>query len=59
MHEAVDLAIKYKQIPENLKFMKSLKLKVLKNTKFRKRATRRKIEIETALLDQLIRHLTD
>jgi hypothetical protein len=58
-HEAYDLAIKYKQIPENLEFMKKLKLKVLENTKFRKRTARKKINIEVALLNQLIRHLTD
>ena len=57
--EAIDLAIKYKQIVPSLDLMKKIKTKKVENKIFRTRATKKKLDIEIELLDQLIRHLGD
>lgn len=57
--EALDLAIKYKQIVPSLELMKDIKKKKLKEKIFRTKATKQKNKTEIDLLDQLIRHLGD
>jgi len=57
--EAIDLAIKYKQIVPSLELMKKIKIKKVADKLFKTNATKKKLNIEIELLDQLIRHLGD
>jgi len=57
--EAIDLALKYKQIVPSLELMKKIKIKILEDKRFKTRATRRKNQIELDLLNQLIDHLSE
>ena len=57
--EALDLAVKYKQVVPSLELMKKIKIKKLEEKMFRTRATKQKNKVEIDLLNQLIRHLGD
>jgi len=57
--EAIDLAIKYKQIVPSLELMKKIKIKKVADKLFKTNATKKKLDVEIELLDQLIRHLGD
>lgn len=57
--EAIDIAIKYKQIVPSLELMKKIKIKKVADKLFKTNATKKKLDVEIELLDQLIRHLGD
>ena len=55
--EAIDLAIKYKELKNNLEYIRDTKKKLINEKVFKRRATKSKLNIEIGLLDQLIKHL--
>lgn len=57
--EVIDLAIKFKQIPDNLGLMRNLKSKIIPTLGFKQRGIKRKLKIEIELLEQLIKHIAD
>lgn len=57
--EAIDLAIKYRQVPDGLELIKKTKTKLAKKKIFRKEAALKTLKIEIALIDQLIKHLNE
>lgn len=55
--EAIELAIKFKQLKDNLEYIKNTKEKLLNENAFKRRATKTKLRHEIGLLEQLIKHL--
>lgn len=57
--EIIDLSIKYKKILSTLERMKILKEKFIPTLGFGQKKIKNKLEIEIALLEQLIKHIAD
>jgi len=57
--EAIDMAIKYKQIVPSLELMKKIKIKKVADKLFKTNATKKKLDAEIELLDQFIKYLGD
>jgi len=57
--EAIDMAIKYKQIVPSLELMKKIKIKKVSDKLFKTNTTKKKLDAEIELLDQFIKYLGD
>jgi len=55
--EAIDLAIKYRQIVPSLELMKKIKIKRVEDKLLRTKDTKKKLKVEIDLLDQIMEKL--